>query len=73
VLVVLDLAQQDDLMEQGLARELVNRWVLYDVLYDMYFSVHNMVEVLVVLDLPQQDDLVEQSLARELVKRWVSK
>jgi isoleucyl-tRNA synthetase len=27
VLVVLDLAQQDDLVEQGLARELVNRWV----------------------------------------------
>jgi isoleucyl-tRNA synthetase len=32
VLVVLDLAQQDDLVEQGLARELVNRWVLYDML-----------------------------------------
>ena len=28
-LVVLDLAQQDDLVEQGLARELVNRWVCY--------------------------------------------
>jgi hypothetical protein len=40
VLVVLDLAQQDDLVEQGLARELVNRWVLYDEL----LLGHNMLE-----------------------------
>jgi hypothetical protein len=33
VLVVLDLAQQDDLREQGLARELVNRWVCYMICY----------------------------------------
>jgi hypothetical protein len=40
VLVVLDLAQQDDLVEQGLARELVNRWVLCDML----LFVHTMSE-----------------------------
>jgi hypothetical protein len=49
-------------VEQGLARELVNRWVLYTC----YLSVtcsndeHGDSEVLVVLDLAQQDDLVEQ-------------
>jgi hypothetical protein len=33
VLVVPDLAQQDDLVEQGLACELVNRWVLCNRLF----------------------------------------
>jgi hypothetical protein len=37
VLVVLDLAQQDDLVEQGLARELVNRWVLLSLSATCFF------------------------------------
>jgi hypothetical protein len=32
VLVVLDLAQQDDLVGQGLVRELLNIWVCYCVI-----------------------------------------